>query len=302
MLPTTMHSAEVMVTARHIAGWPEERNSLVPADCWGSAQRVVLRMPALKRAVPVCRSLVRSWLDGQQIHDEDTRYLVLLVLSELFTNAIQYSAGPRITCRIGKSENHLHIEVHDRGEHPRCRVCATRGRARNTAGDWNWSPSPPRDGAAGSRRTTAAPCGPRCRWPSAYGTAWRRNAPGRRAGSPPATGTPATAPLVGGSLPPTVRQAPAPRPLPAGRFGPAGRRCRFTGGPAPGGRPSPGHPHTALLHQGVEFAHRRQVAERPQFIHEVQQVPFPQRRLQPAEQRHRLHGGLARLLDITGLR
>ncbi|WP_405838471.1 ATP-binding protein [Streptomyces platensis] len=118
MLPTTMHSAEVMVTARHIAGWPEERNSLVPADCWGSAQRVVLRMPALKRAVPVCRSLVRSWLDGQQIHDEDTRYLVLLVLSELFTNAIQYSAGPRVTCRIGKSEDHLHIEVHDRGGTP----------------------------------------------------------------------------------------------------------------------------------------------------------------------------------------
>lgn len=118
MLPTTMHSAEVMVTARHIAGWPAERNSLVPADCWGSAQRVVLRMPALKRAVPVCRSLVRSWLDGQHIHDEDTRYLVLLVLSELFTNAIQYSAGPRVTCRIWTSENHLHIEVHDRGGTP----------------------------------------------------------------------------------------------------------------------------------------------------------------------------------------
>ncbi|MFF3543717.1 ATP-binding protein [Streptomyces platensis] len=118
MLPTTMHSAEVMVTARHIAGWPEERSSLVPADCWGSAQRVVLRMPALKRAVPVCRSLVRSWLDGQHIHDEDTRYLVLLVLSELFTNAIQYSAGPRITCRIWKSESQLHIEVHDRGGTP----------------------------------------------------------------------------------------------------------------------------------------------------------------------------------------
>ncbi|UYB42372.1 ATP-binding protein [Streptomyces sp. Je 1-4] len=118
MLPTTMHSAEVMVTARHIAGWPEEGNSLVPADCWGSGQQVVLRLPALKRAVPVCRSLARSWLDGQRIHDEDTRYLVLLVLSELFTNAIQYSAGTRITCRIGRSENQLHIEVHDRGGTP----------------------------------------------------------------------------------------------------------------------------------------------------------------------------------------
>ncbi|MFE1175758.1 ATP-binding protein [Streptomyces sp. NPDC058773] len=118
MLPTTMHSAEVMVTARHIAGWPAERNSLVPADCWGSAQRVVLRIPALKRAVPVCRSLARSWLDGQRIADEDTRYLVLLILSELFTNALQYSTGTRIDCRMWRSEDQLHLEVHDRGGTP----------------------------------------------------------------------------------------------------------------------------------------------------------------------------------------
>ncbi|MFI0907666.1 ATP-binding protein [Streptomyces sioyaensis] len=115
MLPTTMHSAEVMVTVRHIASWPRERNEVVPADCWSSAQRVELRLPALKRAVPVCRSLARAWLDGQRIHDDDTRFLMLLVLSELCTNAIQYSAGTRVTCRIWRSEDLLHIEVHDRG-------------------------------------------------------------------------------------------------------------------------------------------------------------------------------------------
>ncbi|MEJ8648145.1 ATP-binding protein [Streptomyces sp. MS1.AVA.3] len=115
MLPTTTHSAEVMVTARHIASWPQERNSLIPADCWRSAPCVVFRLPALKRAVPVCRNLVRAWLDGQGIHDDDTRYPVLLVLSELFSNAIKYSAGRHVTCRIWKSESLLHIEVHDRG-------------------------------------------------------------------------------------------------------------------------------------------------------------------------------------------
>ncbi|MGW7576313.1 ATP-binding protein [Streptomyces sp. NPDC054765] len=115
MLPTSMHSAEVMVTVRHIASWPQERSALIPADCWRSAQRVVFRLPALKRAVPVCRNLARAWLDGQGIHDEDTRYPVLLVLSELFTNAVQYSAGRCVTCRIWKSAGLLHIEVHDRG-------------------------------------------------------------------------------------------------------------------------------------------------------------------------------------------
>lgn len=43
---------------------------------------------------------------------------MLLVLSELFTNAIRYSAGTRVTCRIGRSENQLFIEVHDRGGTP----------------------------------------------------------------------------------------------------------------------------------------------------------------------------------------
>lgn len=115
MLPTTTQSAEVVLTARHIESWPAERDSVVPADCWHSAPRLAIQLPALKQAVPVCRSLARSWLDGQQVRDEDTRYLVLLVLSELFTNAIQYSASTRINCRMWKAGDLLHVEVHDRG-------------------------------------------------------------------------------------------------------------------------------------------------------------------------------------------
>ncbi|MCZ1009854.1 ATP-binding protein [Streptomyces lydicus] len=118
MLPTTTHAAEVMVTARHIASWPQERGALIPADCWSSVQCVVFRLPAVKRAVPICRNLVRAWLDGQSIHDDDTCYPVLLVLSELFSNAVQYSASRYITCRIWRSESLLHIEVHDRGGTP----------------------------------------------------------------------------------------------------------------------------------------------------------------------------------------
>ncbi|MFI0711620.1 ATP-binding protein [Streptomyces inhibens] len=118
MLPTTMHGAEVILTARHIDSWPAAASTLIPTDCWRSAQRVVLHLPPLKRAVPVCRSLARTWLDGHRIHDADTRYLVLLVLSELFTNAIRYSASNRITCRLWRSENLLYVEVHDRGGTP----------------------------------------------------------------------------------------------------------------------------------------------------------------------------------------
>lgn len=174
MLPTTMHSAEVTVAVRHIANWPRERSEIVPADCWSSAPRVAFRLPALKRAVPVCRSLARAWLDGQRIHDDDTRYLMLLVLSELCTNAIQYSAGTRVTCRIWRSKDLLHIEVHDRGVRRRCPGCATRAGNRNTAAVWSWWPCPPRAGAAVSRPTAAARSGPRCRCRPECTGAWCR--------------------------------------------------------------------------------------------------------------------------------
>ncbi|MEU5209573.1 ATP-binding protein [Streptomyces sp. NPDC020742] len=117
MLPT-MHGVDVILTARHIDTWPEPKSALVPADGWRSAGQLTVSLPPLERAVPVTRALARTWLDGQRIHGDDTRYLVLLVLSELVTNAIQHSASMRITCRLRRSEDLLHIEVHDHGGTP----------------------------------------------------------------------------------------------------------------------------------------------------------------------------------------
>ncbi|MFH8633540.1 ATP-binding protein [Streptomyces lydicus] len=117
MLPT-MHGADVILTARHIDTWPDARSALVPADGWRTAGRLSIGLPPLERSVPVCRVLARAWLDGQRIHAEDTRHLVLLVLSELVTNAIQHSASMRITCRLRKAGDLLHVEVHDNGGTP----------------------------------------------------------------------------------------------------------------------------------------------------------------------------------------
>jgi two-component sensor histidine kinase len=69
----------------------------------------------MERTVPICRRLARLWLDSEQIHDENTRYIILLVTSELITNAIQHSVSERIVGRLWRTGSVLFIEIRDQG-------------------------------------------------------------------------------------------------------------------------------------------------------------------------------------------
>jgi anti-sigma regulatory factor (Ser/Thr protein kinase) len=76
---------------------------------------VSFAVPALKRSVPLCRRLSRLWLDAQCVDDQDARDMVLLVVSELVSNAVVHSASARVTCRLGRSGNCVLVEVSDQG-------------------------------------------------------------------------------------------------------------------------------------------------------------------------------------------
>ncbi|WP_234430670.1 ATP-binding protein [Streptomyces sp. NRRL F-4489] len=117
MLPSTQE-AGIHLTARQVETWPGAKAAVIPSDRWRSSKHATFSLPPLERSVPVCRALVRAWLDGQRIRGEDTRYLVLLVLSELVTNAIQHSGTLRVTCRLRRTADELSIEVHDGGGTP----------------------------------------------------------------------------------------------------------------------------------------------------------------------------------------
>jgi anti-sigma regulatory factor (Ser/Thr protein kinase) len=111
----TTHWAELFLTAQQVAVWPETSRPLPPAHWPRAARRVELSLPSSDRSVPVCRALVGTWLDARHIRDGETRHLVLLVLSEFLTNAIQYSGSDRIVCRLWKSRGLLFVDVRDQG-------------------------------------------------------------------------------------------------------------------------------------------------------------------------------------------
>ncbi len=113
-----MQEAGIELTAHQIENWPEAKATVMSPDHWRPGKQTAFSLPSLERSVPVCRALARAWLDGQQIQADDTRYLILLTLSELVTNAIQHSGALRVTCRLRRSAHQVHIEVHDGGGTP----------------------------------------------------------------------------------------------------------------------------------------------------------------------------------------
>ncbi|MEU5010936.1 ATP-binding protein [Streptomyces sp. NPDC021749] len=117
MLPS-IQEAGIELTAHQIETWPDAKATVLSPDDWRSTEQTAFSLPPLERSVPVCRALARAWLDGQQIQGDDTRYLILLTLSELVTNAIRHSGALRITCRLRRSGHQVHIEVHDGGGTP----------------------------------------------------------------------------------------------------------------------------------------------------------------------------------------
>jgi anti-sigma regulatory factor (Ser/Thr protein kinase) len=76
---------------------------------------VSFAVPALKRSVPLCRRLSRLWLDAQRVDNQDARDMVLLVVSELVSNAIMHSASARVNCRLARTDNRVLAEVSDQG-------------------------------------------------------------------------------------------------------------------------------------------------------------------------------------------
>ncbi|OIK23525.1 ATP-binding protein [Streptomyces malaysiense] len=69
----------------------------------------------MDRAVPICRSLTRSWLAQQRIADEDVFDTVLLISTELATNAIVHTGSAMITMSLRRNKDHLRIQVRDQG-------------------------------------------------------------------------------------------------------------------------------------------------------------------------------------------
>jgi len=102
LLPVGSRGDDVAVLAARIP----------PSDPVPSA-RVVRTLPAQPMSVPLARSWAEGWLAGSPV-PPDRRDLVLLVVSEMVTNAVQQGDGPvRVTLDTDGST--LRLEVFDAG-------------------------------------------------------------------------------------------------------------------------------------------------------------------------------------------
>ncbi|MBC7267524.1 MAG: ATP-binding protein [Streptomyces sp.] len=72
----------------------------------------------MDRAVPICRSLTRLWLDQQHVREDSVRHTALLVTTELATNAILHTDSTVITTHLRRNRSHLRIQVRDQGTAP----------------------------------------------------------------------------------------------------------------------------------------------------------------------------------------
>jgi anti-sigma regulatory factor (Ser/Thr protein kinase) len=103
------------LSTRQVRDWLTGKGSPVPLpEGWDHAgSPATISLPALRRAVPVCRRLVLVWLDKQGVEDCETRDTVLLAVSELVGNAVLHSASLRVSCVLSVADDHVHIEVCD---------------------------------------------------------------------------------------------------------------------------------------------------------------------------------------------
>jgi anti-sigma regulatory factor (Ser/Thr protein kinase) len=103
------------LSIRQVRDWFTDEDASVPLPKgWGYAgSPATISLPALRRAVPVCRRLASMWLDKQCIDDCETRDTVLLAVSELVSNAVLHSASLRVSCSLSVADGHVDIEVCD---------------------------------------------------------------------------------------------------------------------------------------------------------------------------------------------
>jgi Histidine kinase-like ATPase domain len=118
MSAITPAGTELVLTSRQVNEWSDAVKTLGLVDLWPAGHSASFSTPPMGRSVPVCRHLATLWLDVERVYDEDARYIVQLVVSELMTNAIQHSKSERITSRLWKSGDQLFVEVRDQGGTP----------------------------------------------------------------------------------------------------------------------------------------------------------------------------------------
>lgn len=110
---------ELALSSRQVNDWPEGIDLAgLLRDWWHLDRPASFSMPPLERAVPICRQLSRLWLDAQHVHHEDARHTVLVLVSELTTNAILHSASARITNRLWRAGDEISVEVRDQRQAP----------------------------------------------------------------------------------------------------------------------------------------------------------------------------------------
>ncbi|MFR9722820.1 ATP-binding protein [Streptomyces sp. MS19] len=80
-------------------------------------RRERFELPAVPSAVATARGRTGAWLSHWGVAG-DARDAVLLVVSELVTNAVLHSGGERVVCRVEARADLLRVEVADEGDGP----------------------------------------------------------------------------------------------------------------------------------------------------------------------------------------
>ena len=87
--------------------------ALIPPSTGTSSRRVQRQLPAQARSVPLARSWAEGWLAGSDV-PPDQKDVVLLVVSELVTNAVSQGDGP-MRVSLEAEDGALLVEVFDSG-------------------------------------------------------------------------------------------------------------------------------------------------------------------------------------------
>ncbi|ALP00164.1 regulatory protein [Streptomyces hygroscopicus subsp. limoneus] len=112
---TEPECAKIVLSPQDIERWPD--TSVVPSTphAWCRSRTITVRLPAVDRAIPICRHLTRLWLDQQHLTDENICHTILLVTTELTTNAIVHTDSAVIITHLRRNRTHLRIQVRDQG-------------------------------------------------------------------------------------------------------------------------------------------------------------------------------------------
>ncbi|MER6501718.1 ATP-binding protein [Streptomyces sp. NPDC001455] len=114
-MSTTRAYACIALTPQEVERWPDTPVASTLATGWLQSRSTTLHLPAVDRAVPVCRYLTRLWLDQQHLTDEGVRQTTLLITTELATNAILHTDSTVITTNLQQNRSHLRIQMRDQG-------------------------------------------------------------------------------------------------------------------------------------------------------------------------------------------